>query len=212
MKKKCLILVLVLVAQVFLFADSIFEYSVGYNFFIYQDTYNEVGSTDFYTYTDKGSGYDLNANVSFWKPNSSFGVDIGFSFFQPLKESVDDSDYHVGFRESERGFRIGAIHRFMINDSIILLSSFGYQILMNFDSYDNTNNELVRRTILKHGLYVQERIVYPLTDTISINGGLLAIFPLYGSDTYAVKGYDLKYSEKFAGAYVSPYLGIGLSY
>ncbi len=205
MKKTACIAFLILMIPLALFSETLFDSSLGFAFFTYQVEYNYENEKS--TASEKGTGLTGNADIVFFG-DSRTGLDVGFTFLYPLTAKINGEEAETSFASSEWIVRIGLAKKRQINDKFSMITSSGYQLLMNYCHFDDEELVVWSKTFL-HGLYFQEKFIIKVEDSMTINAGLLFVFPMFGKIIYSSEGYeDMKVQVYNRGLTISPFIGV----
>ena len=208
MKKTVLLVFLLLLIPISAITASIADISMGFAYYKYEGTLRTPSTSEswFETRYSLTVGADI---MLFGKSNH--GIDLGFTFLYPVSSVVNDEDVKKTIADSDWGFRLGAAQKFEMSDNMALITSFGYQLLMNNRKLKDEATYDHREQLL-HGLFFQGKFIVKLEETLSISVGGLFIVPVFGSvKKTAEDTAPKKYRYTFKGIILSPSLGIKLS-
>ena len=208
MKKTVLLVFLLLLIPISAITASIADSSIGFGYYTYRQTL-KTGSEP-YSWNVKCMALSASADITLFGYNSNHGVDFGFSFLYPLSVKVDGYDVETSPADSEWGFRLGAAQKYQMREDLTMVTSLGYQFLMNTRKYKDETPVVHSKAII-HGLFFQGKFIVKLEESLTISVGGLFIVPWFGSVTYSPEGGDSVRSRySFRGVIINPFLGINL--
>ena len=107
--------------------------------------------------------------------------------------------------------RIGLAWKADLSSSLVMLSSVGYEVMMDFGSETN-GIVTVKTKSFVHGVYAQDRLVYKMNSNVRINAGLSLFFPIFGTMTEYFSGTETKRTTKFtySAILINPLVGIDI--
>lgn len=208
MKKQVLIVLVILLINICVFSASIADSSIGFAYYTYNEDLRSGSET--YSWSEKRNAISGNADIMLFGYDSNHGIDLGFTFLYPLSSKIDGEEVETSTADSDWGFRLGTSRKYLINDSLTLVSSAGYQFLMNICHFDDDNTVVWSRTIV-HGVFFQDKLIFKLEDSLTINFGAMLIIPWFGTVTFSPEGsYSERFRTSFRGVIINPFLGFNL--
>ena len=207
MKKTIFIFVLVFLCCM-LYAESFVESSLGFAFLSAKETATVEGES--ITAKEKSSALTADVTAMIFSGESRFGADLGLSVLFPLSSSISGTEVDVDFFDCNFCPRIGLAWKTNLNKQLVMLSSAGYELMMNYDS-ENILGVTIRSFLLIHGIYAQDRFTYTMEEGISFNAGLSVYIPIIGTVRLSAAGQG---SEKirmtYSGIMINPFIGIDI--
>ena len=208
MKKTAIVLVLVLLCCT-LFAESFVDGSLGYAFLRVKETTTVRDIT--IVQNQKTSALSTEATFMFFPGTSRFGADLGLSVLFPISVTVNEREYDVSFFDCDYCPRIGLAWKADLDKNLVMLSSLGYQVMMDFES-KTSGGRTAKTKLFIHGVYAQDRLVYKLNGNVRINAGLTLYFPIVGTVTTTISGIEGKSKQviTYSGVLINPFIGIDI--
>ena len=207
MKKTIFIFVLVFLCCM-LYAESFVESSLGFAFLSAKETAKIEGES--ITAKEKSTALTADVTAMIFSGESRFGADLGLSVLFPLSSSISGTEVDVDFFDCNLCPRIGLAWKTNLNKQLVMLSSAGYELMMNYDS-ESILGVTVRSFSLIHGIYAQDRLTYTMEEGISFNAGLFVYIPIIGTVKLSATGQG---SEKirmtYSGILLNPFIGIDI--
>ena len=209
MKKTIAVIVVLVFLSSALFAQWFVDGSLGYAFFSAKRTAT-VGGIE-YTLKEKTSALTTDASFMFFPGDSRFGADLGISVLFPISASVNGHEVDLDFFDCCYNPRIGLAWKADLSNSLVMLSSVGYEAMMDFES-KTSGGRTAKTKLFIHGVYAQDRLVYKLNGNVRINAGLTLYFPIFGRITTTISGTEGKATQdiKYSGVLLNPFIGIDI--
>jgi len=209
MKKTIAVIVVLVFLSSALFAQWFVDGSLGYAFFSAKRTAT-VGGIE-YTLKEKTSALTTDASFMFFPGESRFGADLGISVLFPISSSANGHEVDLDFFDCCYNPRIGLAWKADLNNSLVMLSSAGYEVMMDFGSKTNGILTVKTRSYI-HGVYAQDRLVYKMNANVRINAGLSLYFPIFGTEIKTISGTEGKETTNvtYSGILINPFIGIDI--
>ncbi len=208
MKKAIVVLFCLFVLSTSLFAEAFLTSSFGLSYQFLEDTVTYDG--DSYTSSTKGKHLSIALDSSFFGEGSGLGLNLGLSLLYPLSGSTDGVELDPDFFYVGWCPRIGISNIYEINEDFVMLTSFGYQMMMKFDS-GTVEGVTIKTSLFMHGMYAQDAFLYKISSNATFNAGLNLYFPFIGSLKLSATGYGSeKYSVRYSGAFLTPFVGFNI--
>lgn len=209
MKKTIAVIVVLVFLSSALFAQWFVDGSLGFAYLSAKVT-TKLGEEST-SMKEKTSALSTDASFMFFPGESRFGADLGISVLFPISMTMGGVDIDIDFFDCDICPRIGLAWKADLNNSLVMLSSVGYEVMMDFGSETNGIVTVKTRSFV-HGVYAQDRLVYKMNSNVRINAGLSLYFPIFGTMTEYISGTETKRKTNFtfSGILINPFIGIDI--
>lgn len=209
--KKIIIILAIMMISMSLFAGSYFKSSLGIAYLSLDEKVTYNGSS--ISGKEKTTAMALCLDGTFTGEKTKFGLNIGFSFLYPLSSSVNGVDVNIDFLNSNFCPRIGFVIETVVNDKFVLLSTFGYESMINYTSkYSSELKTYIDCFLLTHGVYGKSTFIYKLENNFSLHFGFGISAPIIGSQKISASGHESEiYKYTYSGVILTPFIGFQIS-